>query len=143
VTHVPFTEGQAVVNLLGGRIEGVVQLPAALVGQVKAGKLRVIAVLGEKRDPVFADVPTAKEMGYPVALDMWRGIAVPSGTPKAVVTRLQDAIKAGVESESFKEAGKTMGFVPAYLPAQDFGKLIASDDVRLSQVMDELGLKKK
>jgi tripartite-type tricarboxylate transporter receptor subunit TctC len=143
VTHVPFAEGQAVVNLLGGRIEGVVQLPAALVGQVKAGKLRVLAVLGEKRDPVFPEAPTAKELGYPVALDMWRGIAVPAGTPKAVVAKLQDAIKAAVESESFKESGKTMGYVPAYLPAQDFGKLIASDDVRLSQVMDDLGLKKK
>jgi tripartite-type tricarboxylate transporter receptor subunit TctC len=143
ITNVPFTEGQAVVNLLGGRIEGVVQLPAALVGQVKAGKLRVLAVLGEKRDPIFADVPTAKELGYTVALDMWRGIAVPTGTPKPVVAKLQDAIRAAVESDSFKEAGKTMGFVPAYLPAQDFAKLIANDDVRLAQLMDELGLKKK
>jgi tripartite-type tricarboxylate transporter receptor subunit TctC len=143
IINVPFTEGQAVVNLLGGRIEGVVQLPAALVGQVKAGKLRVLAVLGEKRDPVFPDVPTAKEVGYAVVLDMWRGIAVPSGTPKPVVAKLQDAIKQAVEAESFKEAGKTMGFVPAYLPAQDFAKLIASDDVRLAQLMDELGLKKK
>src|SRR5215470_8420295 len=98
VTNVPFTEGQAVVNLLGGRIEGVVQLPAALVGQVKAGKLRVLAVLGEKRDPIFADVPTAKEMGYPVALDMWRGIAVPAGTPKPVIAKLQDSIKTSVET---------------------------------------------
>jgi tripartite-type tricarboxylate transporter receptor subunit TctC len=143
ITNVPFTEGQAVVNLLGGRIEGVVQLPAALVGQVKAGKIRVLAVLGEKRDPVFPEVPTAKELGFQVALDMWRGIAVPAGTPKAVIAKLQDAIKVTVESESFKDAGKTMGFVPAYMPAQDFSNLVASDDVRLAHVMDDLGLKKK
>jgi tripartite-type tricarboxylate transporter receptor subunit TctC len=143
VTNVPFTEGQAVVNLLGSRIEGVVQLPAALVGQVKSGELRVLAMLGEKRDPVFPDVPTAKELGFPIALDMWRGIAVPTGTPKPVVAKLQDAIKASVDSQSFKDAGKTIGFVPAYLPAQDFAKLIANDDVRLAQLMDELGLKKQ
>jgi tripartite-type tricarboxylate transporter receptor subunit TctC len=143
ITNVPFTEGQAVVNLLGSRIEGVVQLPAALVGQVKSGEMRVLAVLGEKRDPVFPDAPTAKELGYTVALDMWRGIAVPTGTPKAVVAKLQDAIKASVDSQSFKDAGKTIGFVPSYLPAQDFAKLIANDDVRLAQLMDELGLKKK
>ncbi len=143
ITNVPFTEGQAVVNLLGSRIEGVVQLPAALVGQVKSGELRVLAMLGEKRDPVFPDVPTAKELGYPIALDMWRGIAVPTGTPKPVVAKLQDAIKASVDSQSFKDAGKTIGFVPAYLPAQDFAKLIANDDVRLAQLMDELGLKKQ
>jgi tripartite-type tricarboxylate transporter receptor subunit TctC len=143
ITNVPFTEGQAVVNLLGSRIEGVVQLPAAIVPHVKSGDLRVLAVLGEKRDPVFPDVPTAKELGFSVALDMWRGIAVPTGTPKPVVAKLQDAIKASVESQSFKDAGKTIGFVPSYLPAQDFAKLIANDDVRLAQLMDELGLKKK
>ncbi|MBO0753077.1 MAG: tripartite tricarboxylate transporter substrate binding protein [Bradyrhizobiaceae bacterium] len=143
ITNVPFTEGQAVVNLLGGRIEGVVQLPAALVPHVKSGDLRVLAVLGEKRDPVFPNVPTAKELGYSVALDMWRGIAVPTGTPRPVIAKLQDAIKASVESQSFKDAGKTIGFVPAYLPAQDFAKLIANDDTRLAQLMDNLGLKKK
>jgi len=143
VINVPFTEGQAVVNLLGSRIEGVVQLPAAVMPQVRSGELRVLAVLGERRDPVLPKVPTAKESGYPIVLDMWRGIAVPAGTPKAVVVKLQDAIKQTVESQTFGEAGKTIGFVPAYLPAQDFAKLIANDDVRLAQVMDGLGLKKK
>jgi putative tricarboxylic transport membrane protein len=143
IINVPFTEGQAVVNLLGSRIEGIVQLPAAIVPHVKSGDLRVLAVLGEKRDPVFPDVPTAKETGYSTALDMWRGIAVPTGTPKPVVAKLQDAIKQSVEAQSFHEAGKTIGFVPAYLPSQDFSKLIANDDVKLAQLMDELGLKKK
>ena len=127
VTHVPFGEGQAVVNLLGSRIEGIIQLPAAVVPHVKSGDLRVLAVLGEKRDPVLADIPTARELGYTVALDMWRGIAVPTGTPKPVVAKLQDAIKQSVDSQSFKDAGKTIGFAPAYLSAQDFQKLIAND----------------
>jgi tripartite-type tricarboxylate transporter receptor subunit TctC len=143
VIEVPFGEGQAVINLLGSRIEGVVQLPAALVPQVKAGDLRVLAVLGLKRDPIFPDVPTAKELGYPVTLDMWRGIAVPKGTPRAVVVKLQDAIKRTVDSPEFIEAGKNLGFVPAYLPADDFGKLIANDDAKLAQVMTDLGLKKQ
>src|SRR6266568_2246882 len=77
IIDVPFGEGQAVVNLLGSRIEGVVQLPAALVPHVKNGDLRVLAVLGSQRDPVFPDVPTARELGYSVSLDMWRGVAVP------------------------------------------------------------------
>jgi tripartite-type tricarboxylate transporter receptor subunit TctC len=143
ITNVPFTEGQAVVNLLGSRIEGIVQLPAAIVPHVKSGDLRVLAVLGEKRDPVLPDAPTAKEMGYSVALDMWRGIAVPTGTPKPVVAKLQDAIRQSVDAQSFRDAGKTIGFVPAYLPAQDFAQLIATDDVKLAALMDELGLKKK
>src|SRR5262252_8887279 len=93
VVDVPFGEGQAVVNLLGSRIEGVVQLPAAVVPHVKSGDLRVLAVLGSKRDPIFPDAPTAQELGYNVSLDMWRGIAVPKGVPKSIIVRLQDAIR--------------------------------------------------
>ena len=127
VIEVPFGEGQAIVNLLGSRIEGVVQLPAALVPHVRNGDLRVLAVLGSARDPVFPDVPTAAELGYDVRLDMWRGIAVPKGT---------------VHSQSFDDAGKALGFTPAYLSAEEFGMLIASDDAKLAQLMADLGLKK-
>jgi tripartite-type tricarboxylate transporter receptor subunit TctC len=143
VIHVPFGEGQAIVNLLGSRIEGVVQLPAAIVPYVTSGDLRVLAALGPSREPVFPDIPTAMERGYPVALDMWRGIAVPEGTPKPVVAALQQAVKQAVESPAFAEAGRTIGFTPAYLAAEDFAALIASDDAKLAQVMAELGLKKK
>jgi tripartite-type tricarboxylate transporter receptor subunit TctC len=143
VIHVPFNGGQAVVNLLGERIEGIVQLPAALVAHVKSGDLKILAVLGSKRDPVFPDVPTAQELGYKVSLDMWRGIAVPKGTPKAVVATLQDAVKKTVESPDFVEAGKSIGFTPAYLPSDQFAKLIVEDDKKLASVMDGLGLKKK
>jgi tripartite-type tricarboxylate transporter receptor subunit TctC len=143
VINVPFGEGQAIVNLLGSRIEGVVQLPAALVSHVKSGDVRILAVLGSERDPVLPEVPSAKELGFPVALDMWRGIAVPEGTPKPVIAKLQQAIKDSVESPGFADAGKTIGFTPAYLPAGDFGALIASDDAKLAQVMAELGLKRK
>jgi tripartite-type tricarboxylate transporter receptor subunit TctC len=143
VVDVPFGEGQAVVNLLGSRIEGVVQLPAAVVSHVKSGDLRVLAVLGSKRDPVFPDVPTAKELGYDVALDMWRGIALPKGTPRPIIAKLQDSIKVTVDSQPFKDAGKAIGFVPAYLSADDFSKVIASDDAKLAQLMTDLGLKKK
>ena len=143
VIDVPFGEGQAVVNLLGSRIEAIVQLPAAVVAHVKSGDLRVLAVLGSKRDPIFPDVPAANEVGYKVALDMWRGIAVPKGVPKPIIAKLQDAIKGTVESPAFRDAGKSIGFMPAYLPANEFGKLIASDDAKLASVMVELGMKKK
>jgi putative tricarboxylic transport membrane protein len=143
ITHVPFGEGQAIVNLLGSRIEGVVQLPAALVAHVKSGDLRVLAVMGSERDPVFPDVPTAKELGLPVAFDMWRGVAAPEGTPKPVIAMLQNAVRQSVQSPGFKEAGQQIGFTPAFLSADDFDELIASDDVKLAEVMAELGIKKK
>jgi tripartite-type tricarboxylate transporter receptor subunit TctC len=139
---VPFGTGQATVNLLGGRIEGAVQLPAAFIAHVKSGDLRILAVLGRERDPIFPDVPTAKEQGFDVELDMWRGIAAPKDTPAEIVAVLQAAIQDTVASPEFVEAGKTVGFRPAFLPAEDFGKVIASDDKKLSEVMGQLGMKK-
>lgn len=142
IVDVPFGAGQATTNLLGGRIEATVQLPAALVSHVKNGSLRVLAVLGSQRDPVLPDVPTAREQGFDVALDMWRGIAVPKGTPRPVITALEEAIRQTVLSPEFKEAGGKIGFQPAFLPADEFGKLIAKDDKDLAQIMADLGLKK-
>ncbi len=142
VIDVPFGDGQAPINLLASRIEAIVQLPAAVVGQVQSGEFRVLAALGSKRDPIFPDAPTAQELGYDVALDMWRGIAVPKGTPKPVIATLQNAIRRTVESPEFKQAGETLGFTPAYLPADAFADLIASDDRKLAQLMAQLGMKK-
>ncbi len=142
IIDVPFGAGQAVTNLLGDRIEVAVQFPQAFVPHVKSGDLRVLALLGTIPDPVFPDVKTAKQQGYNVGLDLWRGIAVPKGTPKAVIAKLQDAIKKTVESPEFKEAGKKIGFTPAYQPADAFGKMIAEDDARLAAVMKEIGIKK-
>jgi tripartite-type tricarboxylate transporter receptor subunit TctC len=142
ITPVPFGGGQAVVNLLGDRIEAVVQFPAAVAPHVKSGDLRVLAMLGAARDPLFPDTPTAKQQGFNIALDLWRGIAVPKDTPKAVIVKLQDAIKKTVESPEFQAAGKNIGFTPAYLPADQFAKVIAADDKRLAGVMKEIGLKK-
>ena len=143
VIDVPFGEGQATVNLLGSRIEGVVQLPPALIGHVKSGDLRVLAALGSKRDRIFPDTPTATEAGYPVALDLWRGIVVPKSTPTAVIKKLEEAIKATVASPEFQEAGTKIGFLPAFLPADEFGRLIVADDGKLASVMGKLGLKKR
>jgi tripartite-type tricarboxylate transporter receptor subunit TctC len=138
VIAVPFTGGQAVTNLLGDRIEVVVQFPQAVAPHVKSGDLRVLAMLGTIPDPIFADVKTAQQQGYKVGLDLWRGICVPKGTPKAVVTKLQDAIKKTVESAEFKEAGNKIGFTPAYQPADAFTKMIAEDDAKLAVVIKDL-----
>lgn len=143
VVSVPFNAGQATVNLLGDRIEAVIQFPQAVIPHVKSGDLRVIAVLGSQRDPSMPDVPTAKEQGYAVSLDMWRGIAVPKGTPRPVIAKLQDSVKKTIESPEFKTAGVNVGFTPAYLPAEEFGKVIASDDKRLAEIMKQIGMKKE
>src|SRR3954467_1796261 len=84
VNEVPFGAAQVVPSLLGGHVDALVQLPAALSGPVKQRQVRLIAALIPQRDPALANVPTAAEQGIDVSLEAWRGIAVPRGTPKAV-----------------------------------------------------------
>ena len=132
------TGGQATTDLLGGRIEVAVQFPQAVVPHVKSGDLRVLALLGNIPDPAFPDVKSAKQQGYNIDLGLWRGISVPKGTPKAVIVKLQDAIKKTVESPEFKDAGQKIGFTPAYQPSDAFTKMIAEDDTRLAAVIKEI-----
>ena len=76
---VPFAAAQVVPSLLGGQVDAVVQLPAALAQYVKSGQVRFLAAMIASRDPAFPDVPTAREQGFDVTLEAWRGIAVPEG----------------------------------------------------------------
>jgi tripartite-type tricarboxylate transporter receptor subunit TctC len=142
VIDVPFGAAQVVPSLLGGQVDAAVQLPAALAGNVSAGQLRLLATLTSARDPAFADVPTAREQGMDVSLEAWRGVAVPKGTPKQVVAVLEAAIRRTVESREFAEGCARVGARPAFMDAEGFGKLIASEDAELANLMDVIGLKK-
>ena len=75
--------------------------------------------------------------------EMWRGIASPKGTPPMVVARLEKALQESVASPEFKAQGEKMGFLPAFLPANDFAPLIAKDDIMLERLMARVGLKLK
>lgn len=77
----------------------------------------------------------------PYSGEMWRGIASPKGTPPPVVARLEKALQDSVASPEFKAQGEKMGFLPAFLPANDFAPLIARDDVLLARLMTRVGLK--
>ncbi len=117
VNHIPFGAAQVVSSLLGGHIDAVVQLPGALTPLVRAGNLKVIGVLASQRDPAFPNVPTALEQGMSFQADMWRGLAVPKGTPKPVVARLEQAVRAAVNTPEFKAQGEKLG-LRAGLPAR-------------------------
>ena len=144
VLDVPFSATQVVPSLLGGHVDALIQLPGAVVPHVKSGALRVLGVLGSKRDPVFPEVQTANELGIKVAaMDLWRGIGVPKGTPRPVIARLEKAIEASLNRPEFVSAGQKFGFIPAFMGADEFGQLIARDDELIARQMQALGLKKK
>jgi len=142
VIDVPFGAAQVVPSLLGGHVNAVLQLPGALAPHVKSGAARVLAVLSAKRDPAFPEVPTAAEQGVNVSAELWRGIVVPRGTPRAVIARLEDAIRKTVASSDFTQAAERLLVTPAFLPAAEFGKVIAREDGEIARTMQALGLKK-
>jgi len=142
VIDVPFGAAQVVPSLLGNHVNSVMQLPGAMATHVKSGSLRVLAALSAKRDPAFPDVATASEQGVNVAADAWRGIAVPKGTPRPVIAKLEDAIRKTVASAEFIKASESLSVAPAFLAADDFGRLMAKEDAELAQIMQSLGLKK-
>jgi tripartite-type tricarboxylate transporter receptor subunit TctC len=142
VIDVPYAAAQVIPNLLGGHIDAVVQLPAALAAHVKSGQVRVLAALVDKRDPALPEVPTAREQGVDVSLEAWRGIAVPKGTPKQVVAALEAAIRKTVESPEFASATDKLGVRPAFLPSAEFSELIAREDTQLAGLMQLIGLAK-
>jgi len=143
VVDVPFGAAQVVPSLLGNQVDAVVQLPAALSGYVKTGQVRLLAALTSRRDPALPDVPTAREQGFDVSLEAWRGIAVPKGTPKASIAALEAAIRKTAESPDFARASERLGVSPAFMPAEEFGQLIAREDGELARIMQLIGLKKQ
>ena len=142
VVDVPFGAAEVITSLLGGQVDAVVQLPAALSEHVKSGQVRLLAAMSQSRDPAFPDVPTARELGLDVSLEAWRGIAAPKGTPPAVIESYEAAIRDTVASPDFIQACVRLGVRPAFLPADAFGRLIAKEDVELAQLMESIGLKK-
>jgi len=142
VNEVPFGAAQVIPSLLGGHVDAVVQFPGALAGPVKQGQVRLLATLTQARDPAWPDVPTAREQGFDVALDAWRGIAVPRGTPAEIVSTLENSIRKTAESAEFGAAAAKLAVRPAFLPAAEFSDLIAKEDAFLSRLMQQIGLKK-
>jgi tripartite-type tricarboxylate transporter receptor subunit TctC len=142
VLDVPYGAAQIVPNVLGGHVDAMVQLPGALAAYVKDGTVRILAAVTQKRDPTLPAAPTAQEQGVDVALEAWRGIAVPKGTPRTVIATLEAAIRATVESPEFVQGSERLNVRPAFMPAAGFGELIAKEDAQLARIMEAIGLKK-
>ena len=141
--HVPLGAKRRVPSLLGGEVEAIcVPLPE-VAAQVRAGKAKVLVMPSEMRDPAFPDVPTMKELGYDVVIELFRGISVPKGTPADVVAKLEAAFKKGAQEPEFVEFAKKNSFNIAFMGTDEFNKYVVPMDAKIAKVMTETGLKKK
>jgi tripartite-type tricarboxylate transporter receptor subunit TctC len=119
LTHVPFSgwaEGSPA--LLGGHIEALVAQPGEVRPLVEAKKMRVLLVFQRERNPLFADAPTATELGWPVANGAQFMFIAPKGTPPAVVKYLHDAAKAAMDAPAFLEFAKARAINVDYRPEE-------------------------
>jgi len=137
--HIPFAGGgPSITALLGGHVNAVCVSPPEGIPQIKAGKLKIMALFSDRRMRMFPDVPTVKEQGINFAMGMWRGLAAPKGTPPEVLKKLTDAFKKGMEDPAFKKSAADMAVNIHYLGPRDFGKLMASENDFYAQLVKEV-----
>jgi tripartite-type tricarboxylate transporter receptor subunit TctC len=105
LTHVPYKgAAPAIVDLLAGQIDGVVDNPPTVLPHIGAGKLRPLAVAAKQRMPQLPDLPTAAQAGVAnFEASSWFGVAAPAGTPPAVVARLHKEIAAALRQPALRE----------------------------------------
>jgi len=141
--HVPLGAKRRVPSLLGGEVEAIcVPLPE-VAPQVRAGKAKVLVVPSENRDPGFPDVPTMKELGYDVVIELFRGISVPKGTPENVIKKLEVAFEKGSQDPEFIEFSKKNSFNISFMGRKQFNEYVVPMDAKIAKVMAETGLTKK
>ena len=116
--HIPYPDGAAaaIAGLLGGEIDAVAVSAAEVSTYVADGQLKTLVVLGNNHCSAEAlkDIPTAKELGYDVAVEGWGGFAVPAATDEAVIAKLVELSDTAINSDDMKELLASKGFEHAY-----------------------------
>ena len=144
-TITPFPSGgaAAITELLGGHADAACITAAEMSQHVKAGKIRLLAILDGQRMKGFPDVPTAKEKGYDMAFSVWRGLAVPAKTPDAVVKVLHDGFKKAMEDPNFVSFMEKGDFGIKYDTGANFQAFMNNETKLLSPLLEQAGLIKK
>jgi tripartite-type tricarboxylate transporter receptor subunit TctC len=142
-THVPYAQfPQAIADLLGGvnTYQFITVLP--VVDLINSGQLRALAVMGRKRIPTLKDVPTIVEAGYPTLIaEDWQGILVNSGTPPAVIARLNAAVNKALKTEKLRDSLARLGADVGGGTPEEFGALVRTETARWTKVIKDAGIK--
>lgn len=143
ILHVPYKgTGQAITDLLGGRLDMMFATVSGGAAQVRSGKLRALAVTSATRSPAYPDVPTIAESGVPgFAAETWYGIMGPAGLPPAIIARLHGAIKSAVETDAFKRKAEADGLNVEVGEGAELARLIEEEERRWRPVVKEANIK--
>ena len=145
VVHVPYRGTPALVTALRAQqIDYGVELVHAVMGQVQAGELKLLAVGTSQRWPAIPDVPTVAESGVPgYSVVGWYGWVYPAGTPPAIVEKTNTALKEILARPAIRDQLAKVGAVVNVSSSSDFGKYIADEVAMWKTVRDKAGLEPK
>jgi tripartite-type tricarboxylate transporter receptor subunit TctC len=140
--HIPYKgSGPSIVDVMGGRIQYTFDTPAATLGQVKAGKLKAIAVATPKRLANAPNVPTLSESGLPGFVGgTWFGLLAPAKTPKAIVDRIHEEVVAALNSPELRKAFEDKDIIPGGDSADEFGKFIQAEVAKWRDLAGKVGI---
>ncbi|MFO1312295.1 MAG: tripartite tricarboxylate transporter substrate binding protein [Burkholderiales bacterium] len=143
LSHVPYKgSGQATTDLLGGQVMASIPGTAGMVGHIKAGKLRPLAVTGSSRSPQLPDVPTVAEQGVAgYQAYVWMGLLAPKGTPPALVDKIYRDVKDVLATNEVKSYMATAGIEIVGSTPAEFAAFFRNERAQWARVVKETGAK--
>ena len=145
LVHVPYKGAAPAVNdLLGGQVQmGIFDVPI-LLGHIKSGKLKALAVTSATRAPALPDVPTTADARLPnVTSDNWYGLIVPAATPADIQKRLNAAAVTALKSPAVVEQFARVGGLASPGTPQDYASFLAGEQAKWSKVVTAIGFKEQ
>lgn len=141
--HIAYKGSNESVNATAtGEVTMTLADPPPLVGQIKAGRVRPLAITTTARHPAWPDVPTMREAGLTdMDIALWTGILAPAGTPPAVVKRLQDEVARVLKLPEVRERIAALGIDPVASTPEEFSRLIAADIAKWTAVAKAANIK--
>lgn len=142
MTHVPYKgDAPAITDLLGGQIQFFMGGPLVLQQHINAGKLRGIAVSTEKRSPIFPDLPAINEALPGYSAMTWFGLWAPLGTPKEIVTRLNQSIGRILKLPDVLERLRANGMEAGHNTPEEYNRFIAQEIAKYTRVVKDGGIR--
>jgi tripartite-type tricarboxylate transporter receptor subunit TctC len=134
--YIPYKgSGESVNAVISGEVTMTIADPPPVVGPLKGGRVRGLAVTSLKRHPAWPDLPTVTEAGVPdLEVVLWTGFLAPAGTPPAVVRRIRDEVARVVKRPDVRERFAAMGIDPVANMPEEFRRIMAADIAKWTAV---------